>query len=215
MEATTRHRALADERRVRLLEQLRAESDGLDANELGARLGLHANTVRWHLGILGDAGLVASRPAPRPARGRPRIVYTLEPEPAEHGADGHRVLATVLTGAVAVTDDGPRRAEEAGRAWGGYLLQREPLMRTADDEAVAEVTGLLAQQGFEPEADGDEIRMRRCPFHALAESHQEVVCPVHKGLISGALESLGSDLEVEALDVFVQPDLCVARLGRR
>jgi predicted ArsR family transcriptional regulator len=57
--------------------------------------------------------------------------------------------------------------------------------------------------------------MARCPFHALAESQPEVVCAVHKGLITGALSALGSDLEVECLDVFVRPDLCVARLARR
>ena len=53
------------------------------------------------------------------------------------------------------------------------------------------------------------------PFHALADSQPEVVCADHKGLISGALSALGSDLEVEGLDVFVRPDLCVARLARR
>jgi predicted ArsR family transcriptional regulator len=54
--------------------------------------------------------------------------------------------------------------------------------------------------------------MARCPFHALAESQPDVVCAVQKGLISGALSALGSDLEVEALDGFVGPDLCIARL---
>ena len=57
--------------------------------------------------------------------------------------------------------------------------------------------------------------MRRCPFHDLAEAHPEIVCPVHEGLISGALSALGSELEVEGLDVFVQPDLCIARLAPR
>ncbi|HET7554800.1 MAG TPA: hypothetical protein VFJ75_04025 [Gaiellaceae bacterium] len=46
-----------------------------------------------------------------------------------------------------------------------------------------------------------------------AESQPDVVCASHKGLMSGALSALGSELEVEGLDVFVPPDLCVARLG--
>jgi hypothetical protein len=41
-----------------------------------------------------------------------------------------------------------------------------------------------------------------------------VVCAVHCGLVSGALEELGSDLEVGELAVFVEPDLCVAWLQR-
>jgi predicted ArsR family transcriptional regulator len=106
------------------------------------------------------------------------------------------------------------RAEEAGEAWRRYLLARDPLERVRGD-GVEEVVELLDQQGFEPSAHDDEIRMARCPFHALAESQPEVVCAVHKGLIAGALSSLGSDLEVEGLDVFVRPDLCIARLARR
>jgi predicted ArsR family transcriptional regulator len=57
--------------------------------------------------------------------------------------------------------------------------------------------------------------MRRCPFHSLAEQHPEVVCAVHRGLISGALDELGSRLEVDGLDVFVEPDLCIAHLRAR
>ena len=213
--ATTRHRALADERRASIVDELREAPDGLDARELGRRLGLHANTVRWHLGILADAGIVGSRPAPRASPGRPRILYSLEPEPAEDHADEHRLLATVLTGALAGGSDGTRRAEDAGREWGRYLMARDPLARTDDEDAVGEVVQLLDGQGFEPEAQGCEIHMHRCPFHALAESQPEVVCAVHKGLMSGALSALGSELEVEGLDVFVRPDLCVARLARK
>jgi predicted ArsR family transcriptional regulator len=212
---TTRHRALADARRERIVEELRETPDGLDATELARRLRLHANTVRWHLGILADAGIVGSRAASRVTPGRPRILYSLEPEPTEHAADEHRLLATVLTGALAGTAEGTERAEGAGREWGRYLMARDPLARTSDDDAVGEVVQLLDGQGFEPEARGREIHMHRCPFHALAESQPEVVCAVHKGLMSGALSALGSELEVEGLDVFVRPDLCVARLARR
>jgi predicted ArsR family transcriptional regulator len=88
-------------------------------------------------------------------------------------------------------------------------------MRVGDEEAVAEVARLLDEEGFAAEAHGAEIHMRRCPFHELAETNPGIVCSVHRGLMAGALEELGSDLEVEGLDVFVRPDLCVARLGQR
>jgi predicted ArsR family transcriptional regulator len=216
MSTVTQHRALGDPRRARIVEELRATGDGLDASQLASRVGLHPNTVRWHLGILADAGIVASAPAPRTSPGRPRIVYSLSPEPVAHGTDEHRLLATVLTGALASSEDGTVRAEEAGEAWGRYLLARDPLARRADDDsAVEQVVELLDGQGFEPSVSAGEIHMARCPFHALAESQPEVVCAVHKGLMTGALDALGSDLEVEHLDVFVRPDLCVARLARR
>ena len=210
-------RALADPHRVRIVEELRVAPGGHDVRELGRRLGLHENTVRWHLGLLGDAGLVESRPAANGKPGRPRMIYALRPgveQPA--GRDEHRLLATVLTGTVAGVPDGEQRAEEAGRAWGRYLVRRpSPLVRIGDEEAVAEVARLLDEEGFAAEAHGTEIHMRRCPFHELAETNPGVVCSVHRGLMAGALEELGSDLEVEGLDVFVRPDLCVARLGER
>ncbi len=210
-------RALGDDQRIRLVEALRSAGAGLDVRELGRRLGLHENTVRWHLGILGDAGLVTSEPAPDGKPGRPRIVYRLRPGAVEAaGKDEHRLLATVLTGAVAGLPDGSRQAEHAGRAWGRYLVRRpSPLRRPTADEAVSEVTRLLGDEGFAAEAHGTEIHMRRCPFHDLAETSPSVVCGVHRGLVSGALEELGSDLEVDRLDVFVRPDLCVARLRQR
>jgi predicted ArsR family transcriptional regulator len=210
-------RALADPHRVRIVEALGAAAGGLDVRALARRLALHENTVRWHLGLLADAGLVESSPAANGRPGRPRMLYVLRPE-AQHaaGRDEHRLLATILTGTVAELPDGEQRAEEAGRAWGRYLVRRpSPLERVTDELAVDEVTRLLDEEGFAAEAHGREIHMRRCPFHELAETNPGVVCGVHRGLISGALEELESRLGVDGLDVFVQPDLCVARLGER
>jgi predicted ArsR family transcriptional regulator len=210
-------KALADPNRARIVDELRGAPGGLDVRELARRLALHENTVRWHLGLLADARLVDSRPAANGKPGRPRMVYVLRPEaPEAAGRDEHRLLATILTGTVAELPDGERRAEEAGRAWGRYLVRRpSPIERVSDDQAVAEVSRLLDEEGFAAEAHGSEIHMHRCPFHELAETSPGVVCSVHRGLMAGALEELGSDLEVEELDVFVRPDLCVARLRER
>lgn len=203
------------ETRARVEAALNEAADGLDAQELAARLGIHPNTARWHLGALAADGRVSSAPQPHAGRGRPRIVYRAEPTRPDGTRDEYRLLATVLSGSLASADDGPAAAERAGREWGRYLTpRRPPLARATDGEACIAVTELLADQGFRPEAEGCELRMRRCPFHDLAESHPEVVCAVHRGLIDGALEELGSDLRITSLDVFAEPELCVARLGR-
>lgn len=194
---------------------LRDAPDGLDVQELAARLDLHPNTVRWHLGALADLGVVSSSPVPHRGRGRPRIVYRAEPEVEAGTGDEYRLLATVLSGTLAATDDGPQAAERAGREWGRFLApRRPPLARASDEEARRAVTTLLDEQGFRPEPCPEGVLMRRCPFHDLAESQPEIVCAVHKGLIDGALAELGSDLRISRLDVFVEPDVCVARLSR-
>jgi predicted ArsR family transcriptional regulator len=209
-------RALADERRVSIVDELRSNPRGLDVRELADRMELHENTVRWHLGVLDDAGLIDAEPAANGRPGRPRMLYRLRPgsAAASHG-DEHRLLATILTGAVAALPNGDERAREAGKAWGRFLVRSpSPLDRVGEDEALGEVARLLDEEGFAAEPKGSEIHMHRCPFHDLAESNPEIICGVHLGLMAGALEELGSDLEVEGLDVFVRPDLCVARLAR-
>lgn len=209
-------RALADERRSRLAEELRGSADGLDARELARRLELHPNTIRWHLGVLEEAGAVSSSPAPTGGRGRPRIVYRLNPGVAAGGRDEYRLLATILSGTLAQRDDGTARAEDAGRAWGRYLVARPlPLAKVGAPEATARVAELLGERGYAAQAGDGEIRMRRCPFLDLAETQPEIVCAVHRGLIDGAFEELGADVVVERLDVLVEPDLCVARLAAK
>ena len=199
--------------RTRVVEELRGAPEGLDVNELASRLGLHANSVRWHLGTLEAEGVVTSAPLQTARRGRPRMIYRLRPAALEGTRDEYRLLATILSGTVADTA-GSAAAERSGAAWGRYLVSRPlPLVHPSDEEATRAVVGLLDEQGFAPEAHGGEIRIRRCPFHDLAEAQPEVVCAVHKGLMDGALEELGADLRVESLDVFTEPDVCVVRLS--
>lgn len=202
--------------RERVVEELRREPGGLDVSTLATRLGIHPNTVRWHLGSLHAAGAVEAEPIRTPSRGRPRMVYRLTSKGSNGGHSEYRLLASILSGAVAETPDGGSRAEQAGRTWGRYLVERPlPLLRPTAEQAVREVASLLDEQGFATETRGGEIRMRRCPFKDLAEAQPEIVCAVHRGLIDGALAELGAELEVTGLDVFVEPDLCVARIARR
>jgi predicted ArsR family transcriptional regulator len=206
------HRALADERRSRIVEELRSQASGVDVHELGQRLGLHPNTVRWHLGILADAGIVTARRARSRTPGRPRTLYTLSPDAVASGKDEFRLLASVLTSALARQPDAAARSEGAGRDWGRYVApRRSPLAPATHDEATADVVRLLEEQGFAPEASADEIRLHRCPFFDLAEQHPEVVCSVHRGLLAGALEDSAPQVAVQ-LEPFVEPNVCRVRL---
>lgn len=207
---TAQHRALADEQRAGIVAELEAAPAGLDASEIGRRLGRHANTIRWHLGILARAGIVRSDAEPRSAPGRPRILYRLGSSIGSERSDEYRLLASVLADTVSKERRGTEACELAGRTWGAELVGGRGRDAGSGIEAVV---GILAEQGFEPQADELAIRMRRCPFHDLAEAHPEVVCAVHRGLISGALEALGSNLSVRALEIFPQPSVCIARLA--
>jgi predicted ArsR family transcriptional regulator len=213
-----RHRALADPSRARILAEL-VDGGPLDVRELARRVGLHLNTVRVHLNALAEAGLVQSETVPRQGRGRPRLVYRAAAEAAEEGGRRYRLLAEILVALVArFGSEATARLEEAGELWGHYLIESPPpYARLPDAEAVARVVGLLDETGFRPELEtgkrGLRINMRPCPFLELARRHQEVVCPIHLGLIRGALAELGATTRATRLDPFVRPELCVAHLA--
>lgn len=186
-----------------ILEALRATHEGLDTNQLAQSLDLHPNTIRWHLGVLTDAGLVEEVAERRRGRGRPSIVHRITGEGIARGRDEYRLLATMLTDVVASDGNGEAHAYEAGLRWGRHLQQAEPGASLAE---------LLDKEGFAAEQRGDRIEMKRCPFYALAESSPQVICTLHHGIIDGALAEAGSDETVDRLDVFAEPGLCIAHL---
>jgi predicted ArsR family transcriptional regulator len=49
---------------------------------------------------------------------------------------------------------------------------------------------VLEQLGYEPFRDGGAVRLRNCPFHALAEQSAATVCGMSLALIEGALDGL-------------------------
>jgi predicted ArsR family transcriptional regulator len=205
-------RLLADERRLALVELLRAAGlAGADASDLAEQLGLHVNTVRWHLGLLAEAGLVSSEGRRRAERGRPRISYRLSEEGKAAGRDDYRLLATMLAAALARDGEGAARANAVGRDWGAALVCVPA--EQSEEAAAGAVVELLDEHGFGARLEAASICAHRCPFHALAEQSPDVVCGVHRGIVDGALRRAGSSRHVTALKIFVEPNLCRLELG--
>lgn len=216
------YRALASPVRNRLLEVLRDEAD-LDAATLAERLGLHVNTVRAHLNLLEDAGLVDAAAEDRDRPGRPRRLYRARADeppsaPGDEGG-GYRFLAAILASYLnASGDDGSAAAEQAGRAWGGFVIDEPaPFSRLDPEEGMNRLVAMLEEVGFAPELVREDdasprLLLRRCPFLEVAREHPEVVCAVHLGLMRGALDELGVDVQAQELIPWAQPDGCVAHL---
>ena len=92
------HRALSDPSRVRVLDALRSSRRALATRHSSPQaVGLHPNTVRTHLRVLAEAGLVSVAPEERHRRGRPRLVYAPTPSSTEVvESAGYRLLAEIL-----------------------------------------------------------------------------------------------------------------------
>ncbi|MFI1095367.1 helix-turn-helix transcriptional regulator [Streptomyces sp. NPDC020917] len=108
---------------------------------------------------------------------------------------------------------------ETGRAWGRYLVEQLPPSGppTAED-AVGRLTAMLDDLGFDPQQVGagavpDRIRLRHCPFLELAEEYGRIVCPLHLGLMQGALDELRAPVAATGLEPFAEPGACLAHLS--
>lgn len=186
---------------------------------LADELGVHPNTVRFHLDSLVGEDQVEQVEPGRKGPGRPPLMFRAVRQMDRGGTRHYRLLAEILTTALAGEKDSAAKALAAGRAWGRQLVSSgESSAGDAQnpEQAIGHLVDVLDGLGFAPErrgADGEQqIGLRHCPFLELAESRTAVVCPVHLGLMQGALETWGAPVAVERLDAFVEPDLCVAHV---
>lgn len=198
-------------RRIDVLSTLKASATPMTAAQIAARLEVHTNTVRFHLEHLEENGQVERVQPHHRAPGRPAQLYRAVRRMDPTGPTHYRMLAEILVNGLAARDDAAARAREMGRSWGRTMPRRAAdLAGSAVDALVA----MLDDIGFAPDPpEDDQLRLRHCPFLDLAQTRSAVVCPIHLGLMQGALETWQAPVVVERLDAFVEPDLCVAHLG--
>lgn len=195
-------------RRIDVLSTLKASATPMTTAQIAARLEVHTNTVRFHLEHLEESGQVERVQPHHRAPGRPPQLYQAVRGMDPTGPTHYRMLAEILVNGLAADDDSAVKAREMGRAWGRAV--RRPTVDAPADALVE----ILDDIGFAPDPpEDDQIRLRHCPFLDLAQTRSAVVCPIHLGLMQGALEAWRSPVAVERLDAFVEPDLCVAHLS--
>ncbi|MEU4607317.1 helix-turn-helix domain-containing protein [Kribbella sp. NPDC023972] len=204
-------------RRQALLEVLRDSDAPLGVTELAGRLGVHPNTVRFHLDALVTQGLVDRRLEKPSGRGRPRTVHTPRPGMDRGGQRQYQLLAKILLGQLSTGPDAGAAAEDAGRNWGGYLVEPvPPTHQPGAAEATQRLSALMTDLGFAPEPDSEaaeRIRLRHCPFLELAEEFTSTLCPLHLGLMQGALSEIRAPITATSLEPFAEPDACIVKLS--
>ena len=208
------------ERRQQVLDAIQRAPEPMGASEIANRIGVHTNTVRFHLGALVGDGIVERVPDTPSGPGRPRAAYRARAGLARGSARRYRALAEILLGHLSATSDDPAAAATAaGLAWGAHLVPRPgPFHKITRDDAVHRLTAMLADLDFAPEpvagdhGPPDRIRLRHCPFLELAEPHRDLVCPLHLGLMQGALTELRAPVAVTALTPFAEATACLAHL---
>jgi predicted ArsR family transcriptional regulator len=190
-------RALGDRTRHAIFRYLVEAPDGeAGVAELTAHLGLNHNAIRQHLAKLCGAGLVVEAKArPSGARGRPRLVYRVDPRADSRWnvVGPYERLSVLLTEMLRSGDSAVDVGRRSVAAYGA----------TATDpvDAVAEV---MAREGFEPVVERREggrvdIVLQSCPFASAVEADPATVCGLHLGIAEGVAEVTGGAVAVDRL----------------
>ncbi len=194
--------------RSQVLSALRDSDGAVTLEEISETTGLHVNTVRGHLDVLIAAGHAQRDQEERQGRGRPRLTYRSTTE----SDSPYDELAHALTHALESADARTLAKDTATR----WRLTVSPMAPAANpDEAVDRAVEGLRAAGFAVDATmlGDSIVVGACPYAGLIETHP-IICDIHTELLAQMLHDTGQDVTVEAMDVWVRPTLCRARLAR-
>lgn len=197
----------------------------MSAREIADEIGLHINTVRFHLDVLERQGTVVRQDVPAAGPGRPPARYAVTPGSGRDGLRNYKLLSEMLLAHLAGDEDPRQSAIDAGAQWGRYLIQPPaPGQRLTPAEGLGRLVDLLSDIGFDPVPDGptddqrDEqgigtaVTLRHCPFLELADTHRDLVCTLHFGLMTGALQALKVPVTAVSLTPFARPNGCVAAL---
>jgi predicted ArsR family transcriptional regulator len=187
--------ALGDATRRGAYDYVCAQGRPVGRDEVAGALGIGRTLAAYHLDRLATAGLLSVAYARRsgrsgPGAGRPAKLYertddevTVSVPPRDYG-----VAARLLADAAAQDEHGAtRRAlREAAESLG-----REIAATAAEPP---DFEALLRERGYEPYVDdAGDLRLRNCPFHAVAQRHPDVVCEMNLRLLAATLAGLEAD----------------------
>lgn len=193
--------SLADPMRRALYRYVVDAGGDVGRDDAAESLGVSRSLAAYHLDRLVADGLLDVRFARRsgrrgPGAGRPAKLYTRSRRAVQVSLPprDYEVAARLLVRA-AETDPSSRRAlfDEA------YRFGRDVGEEGAGGDGEA-VVAVLRARGYEPFDDEGVVRLRNCPFDALAHDHRDLVCGMNLALLSGLVTALGLPEHTVRLD---------------
>ena len=196
----------------------RPEAVGRD--EAAEALGITRELAAFHLDKLLEEGLldveyrrISGRTGP--GAGRPAKLYRPSGRLVQVSLPERRydLAARLMAEALEEPGGDPAAAvDQAARRFGetlGTQARRHLGRRPSTSRLLERVCVVLRDYGFEPVRTNDEIRLRNCPFDAIAKDHTALVCGMNLALAEGLVAGIGA----EGIDVRLDPmpgTCCVA-----
>lgn len=216
--------ALLDEPvRRKLYEYVVRQPQPVGRDEAARETGATRVNAAFHLDQLVDGGLLEvsfKRLSGRtgPGAGRPAKLYrrSVREIDVTLPARRYRLLAELLAAALDVPPrkDPRREVANAARSFGAGLGAEARVRAGARASRAAILRAAMAvldEYGFEPaEGPRGTVRLRNCPFDALARRHQDLVCGMNLSLMEGVLAGLDATGLSARLDP--RPGLCCVAL---
>ncbi|WP_306321922.1 MULTISPECIES: metalloregulator ArsR/SmtB family transcription factor [unclassified Streptomyces] len=182
--------ALTDPVRRRLYRHVAAQQEDIGRDAAAQAVGVSRSLAAFHLDKLVEAGLLTAssrRLSGRtgPGAGRPAKVYrraegehSVSVPPRSYDTAG-RLLAGFVENAGL-----DRELQDAARAAGAAHPYTDT--GTGTDTDTDGFVEALRQRGYEPFfCDEGVLRLRNCPFHALAEEFPALICGMNLALLEG------------------------------
>ena len=198
--------ALGDPVRSTLYRFVATSSAPVTRDQAAAGVGVAHHVAKFHLDRLVQDGLLVfeyRRPAGRggPGAGRPAKVYRRADTQVELSLPERRyqLAGELLVEAMSTGRELDDVARDTGREAGSKARR-----------ARATVTAVLTEQGYEPRAEGRDIVLTNCPFHALAHKDTELVCGMNLAFVEGVVDGFGTSKLCARLDP--GDDRCCVRL---
>jgi predicted ArsR family transcriptional regulator len=218
--------ALADPVRRELYLHVCAQPAPVSRDQAADAVGVARHQAKFHLDRLEAEGLLeadyarltgrtgpgAGRTAKRYRRSPHEVAVSLPDR--EYALAGHLMAEAIAESAradVPVLDALRQAADAHGRGIGGCISSAGRGKEAMGGDALDLALRVLAENGYEPRRDGDGAIMANCPFHALAQTHTELVCRMNLALIAGLIDTVGR----HRLDARLEPaaDRCCVVLS--
>ena len=212
-------KALGDNTRYAIYLELARSARPLATADISETLDLHPNTVRPHLERMREAGLLDVEVGGRGDVGRPQHRYSIAANAPSLGFEPPTmpVLARMVLSMAARLQASADDAAAVGRTEG---VSRAKPYAQAPSTLEALVSD-LDRLGFDPivtDAAGDPdaavVAFGHCPFAELAETHPELVCGLHRGLVAGFVSEMG-DAEVDEFCTLTSRTPCRVTVASR
>ncbi len=191
--------ALAEPVRRRLYLRV-LERGEMSRDQAARRLGISRALAAFHLDKLVAQGLLEARYRRLTGRtgrgaGRPAKLYRRSAEELRVMLPERRydVLARLLARAAGTAPRSLAALRRAGRRFGkalGETLRASLPGRPTQACLVRQAEAVLRDYGFEPIRVDGGLRLRNCPFDAVARAHRAVVCGANLSVMEGLVAGL-------------------------